>query len=69
MGELGRGVTIHKARGGKSGAEQEVLYCVVTRLEIGKVKSIIRDVDQNAFVVTHPLSDVQGGMVKRSGLH
>ncbi|WP_010586995.1 YitT family protein [Schlesneria paludicola] len=69
MDELGRGVTIYKARGGKSGVDQEILYCVVTRLEIGKVKSIIREVDESAFVVTHALSDVQGGMVKRAGLH
>jgi uncharacterized membrane-anchored protein YitT (DUF2179 family) len=69
MDELGRGVTIYKARGGKSGAEQEILYCVVTRLEIGKVKSIISELDESAFVVTTPLSDVQGGMVKRSAMH
>lgn len=69
MDELGRGVTIYKARGGKSGVDQEILYCVVTRLEIGQVKSIVREVDVNAFVVTHALSDVQGGMVKRAGLH
>jgi len=69
MNELGRGVTIYKARGGKSGIEQEILYCVVTRLEIGKVKGIVRDADENAFVVTQALSDVQGGMVKRTKLH
>lgn len=69
MNELGRGVTIYKARGGKSGIEQEILYCVVTRLEIGKVKTIVRELDENAFVVTQALSDVQGGMVKRTKLH
>lgn len=69
MDELGRGVTIYKARGGKSGIEQEILYCVVTRLEVGKIKAIIRDFDQAAFVVTYALSDVQGGTVKRAGLH
>ena len=35
---LGRGVTVYKGDGGLSGDEQEILYCVVTRLEIGKVK-------------------------------
>ena len=69
MDELGRGVTVYQARGGKSGVEREILYCVVTRLEIGKVKAIIRDFDHSAFVVTYALSDVQGGMVKRAGLH
>lgn len=67
--QLGRGVTIYKARGGKSGADQEILYCVVTRLEIGKIKTIIQDVDPAAFVVINPLSDVQGGTVKRTGMH
>jgi uncharacterized membrane-anchored protein YitT (DUF2179 family) len=42
---------------------------VVTRLEIGKVKSIVRALDETAFVVSHTLADVDGGVVKRSGLH
>ena len=69
MDELGRGVTVYRARGGKSGLEKEILYCVVTRLEIGKIKGIAREVDPAAFIVTYALSDVQGGTVKRSGLH
>jgi uncharacterized membrane-anchored protein YitT (DUF2179 family) len=64
-GELERGVTVYKGYGGLSGAEQEILYCVVTRLEIGKVKNIVRAVDENAFIVSHPLADAEGGVVKR----
>ena len=41
-GELGRGVTVYKGYGGLTGVEQDILYCVVTRLEIGKVKAIVR---------------------------
>ena len=67
--ELQRGVTVYKGYGGLTGAEQEILYCVVTRLEIGKVKSIVREVDPQAFVVSHPLSDAEGGVVKRAALH
>jgi uncharacterized membrane-anchored protein YitT (DUF2179 family) len=63
---LGRGVTVYKGRGGLSGEDQEILYCVVTRLEIGKVKSIVRRLDPSAFVTTHALGDVDGGMVKRA---
>jgi hypothetical protein len=33
--EMGRGITIYKARGGMTGDDREILYCVVTRLEIG----------------------------------
>jgi uncharacterized membrane-anchored protein YitT (DUF2179 family) len=66
---LGRGVTVYKGRGGLSGEDLEILYCVVTRLEIGSVKSIVRSLDPNAFVTSHPLADVDGGMVKRASLH
>lgn len=69
VGELGRGVTVYKGYGGKSGLDQDILYCVVTRLEIGKVKSIVRDLDGGAFVVFHPLAGVDGGIVKRMGIH
>jgi uncharacterized membrane-anchored protein YitT (DUF2179 family) len=66
---LGRGVTVYKGRGGLSGEDQEILYCVVTRLEIGRVKAIVRALDPNAFVTSHPLTGVDGGMVKRASLH
>lgn len=69
MAELGRGVTIYRGRGGLSFEDQEILYCVVTRLEIGKAKALVRRFDVNAFVTSHPLTGVDGGMVKRSALH
>ena len=55
--------------GGMSGVEQDILYCVVTRLEIGKVKGIVRDLDDRAFVVFHPLAGAEGGRVKTRGFH
>lgn len=69
MAELGRGVTVYRGRGGLSFEEQEILYCVVTRLEIGKVKALVRRFDANAFVTSHPLTNVDGGTVKRAVLH
>ena len=67
--ELGRGVTVYRGRGGMSGDEREILYCVVTRLEIGRVNTIIREADERAFVVIQPLADVQGGTVRKRVLH
>lgn len=69
LAKLGRGVTVYKGRGGLSADEQEILYCVVTRLEVGRVKSIVRALDESAFVTSHALADVEGGMVKHTGLH
>jgi len=68
LDDLGRGVTIYKARGGKSGEDREVIYCVVTRLEIGRVIRIVDSFDPSAFVVQHPLADVRGGVVHRHAL-
>ena len=69
IGQLDRGVTVFKGHGGLSGAEQQILYCVVTRLEIGGVKDIVHSLDPNAFVVSQALADVDGGVVKRKPLH
>jgi uncharacterized membrane-anchored protein YitT (DUF2179 family) len=66
--EMGRTVTVYKARGGKSGDDREILYCVVTRLEIGRVRRIVDAFDPSAFVVQHPLADVRGGVVHRHAL-
>jgi len=66
---LGRGVTVYTGRGGKTGVEREILYCVVTRLEVGKVSGIVRDLDPDAFVTIHSLSYVQGGIVKTGSFH
>jgi uncharacterized membrane-anchored protein YitT (DUF2179 family) len=67
--DLHRGVTVYKGRGGLSGSEQDILYCVVTRLEIGRVKNLVAEFDSDAFVVVHGLADAQGGVIKRRALH
>ena len=66
---LGRGVTVYRGYGGMTGSEQHILFCVVTRLEIGKVKTIVKAIDESAFIVSHALSEVEGGVVKRAALH
>jgi uncharacterized membrane-anchored protein YitT (DUF2179 family) len=67
--DLARGVTVYKGRRGWTGYEQDILFCVVTRLEIGRVRTLVEEYDPSAFVVVHPLSDVYGGVVKRGALH
>lgn len=63
--DLRRGVTVYKGRGGLSGSDQDILYCVVTRLEIGRVKALVKEFDPQAFVLVHGLADAQGGVIKR----
>ena len=59
------GVTVYKGKGGFSEQEQEILFCVITRLEVPKLKSIVEEIDSNAFLITHSLNEASGGMVKR----
>ena len=68
LNELGRGVTIYRGRGGKTGEDREIVYCVVTRLEIGRVMRIVDAIDPGAFVVQHPLANVRGGVVRRPAM-
>jgi uncharacterized membrane-anchored protein YitT (DUF2179 family) len=69
VSDLRRGVTVYQGRGGQSNEPQDILFCVVTRLEIGTVRNTARDLDPNAFILVHPLSDVEGGQVKRPVFH
>jgi len=74
INELHRGVTVYKGHGGMgskgvSTDEQEILFCVVTRLEIGNIKTVVREIDPTAFMTTHSLSDVEGGLIKKTALH
>jgi uncharacterized membrane-anchored protein YitT (DUF2179 family) len=68
-GVTGVSMLLYRGYGGMSGEEQDILYCVVTRLEIGRVKGIVGRLDDQAFVVTHALADAEGGVVKKTGVH
>ena len=72
--KLGRGVTIYKgSRGfGKTGnqmADIDILYSVVTRLEVAKLNTEIEKIDPDAFVVMNSIKDTRGGMIKKRLLH
>jgi uncharacterized membrane-anchored protein YitT (DUF2179 family) len=67
--QLGRGVTVLRGYGGKTERDQEILYCVVTRLEIGRVREIAQTEDPSAFITIHPLAAALGGTVKRTRGH
>ncbi len=66
---LGRSVTIYKGQSGVSDTERDILYVVVTRLEIGEIKNAVKLIDENAFIIIHNLSDVEGGLIRRSEFH
>lgn len=66
---LGRGVTHFYAKGGYTEEDKEVLYCVVTRLELSKLKMIVFDADPDAFMTIEIVHDVHGGRFKKKAIH
>jgi uncharacterized membrane-anchored protein YitT (DUF2179 family) len=77
MTKLGRGITIYKGKRSMIGknadlegvADMEIIFTIVTKLEIGKVKKLVNEVDENAFVYCSPISNTKGGVLKKRPLH
>jgi uncharacterized membrane-anchored protein YitT (DUF2179 family) len=65
---LGRGVTVLDGYGGLTRKSQPVLYVVVARSEIGRLKRRIQQVDDNAFTAIFPAQEVVGGLVPRRSI-
>jgi uncharacterized membrane-anchored protein YitT (DUF2179 family) len=69
---IGRGVTIYNGKRGfgKKGESRdiEIVYTVVTRLELNHLNTEIEKIDPNAFVVMSSIKDTKGGMIKKRPL-
>jgi uncharacterized membrane-anchored protein YitT (DUF2179 family) len=77
MTKLGRGITIYKGKRSIIGkhpeiegiTDMDIIFTIVTKLEIGKVKKLVNEVDENAFIYYFPISNAKGGVLKRRPLH
>lgn len=58
--QLGRGTTVLQARGGYTGADKPVIYCVVSREEVVRVQRIVHETDARAFVIVADVHEVLG---------
>ncbi|SDX76702.1 Uncharacterized membrane-anchored protein YitT, contains DUF161 and DUF2179 domains [Lutibacter oricola] len=70
---LGRGLTIYSGKGGyvkegKSSEPKDIIYTIVTRLEIRKLKTEIDKIDPDAFLFMNSIKDTKGGMIKKRPL-
>lgn len=62
--KLDVGVTYISGKGGYSGAEKIMIYCVISRLEITKLKELIRSIDKSAFLAIENVHEVEGIRIK-----
>lgn len=70
VGTLGRSVTVYQGKGTQGASEDhslehEIIFTVVTRLEIGKLQNVINRIDDHAVVIQHNITNMQGGMINR----
>ena len=73
IAKMGRGVTVYSGKRGfgKSGDkdyEMDIIYTVITRLEISKLYTELAVLDPNAFIVMNSIKDMKGGMIKKRAL-
>lgn len=70
--KMGRGITVYNGKRGfgKRGESKEadIIYTVVTRLELNKLNTEIEKIDPYAFVVMNSIKDTKGGMIKKRPL-
>ena len=63
--KLDIGVTYLDAVGGYSGKDKKLIYCVVTRLEMAKLKEIVKEIDKSAFISVVDVHEAYGGRIKK----
>jgi uncharacterized membrane-anchored protein YitT (DUF2179 family) len=72
INKMGRGVTVFNGKSGfgKRGElrQVDILYSVITRLELNKISTEIQKIDPNSFVVMTSVKDIKGGMIKKRPL-
>lgn len=69
LARLGRGVTYLEAKGGYSEEPKQMIYTVVTRLELTKLRRVIHEIDPQAFVSVADIHETMGGYFRKKKIH
>jgi uncharacterized membrane-anchored protein YitT (DUF2179 family)/predicted metal-dependent HD superfamily phosphohydrolase len=75
VNELGRGITVYKGERGYLPGKFEmhndcdIIFTVITRLEMRKLTNLVEDIDPNAFVFASTIKQASGGVIKRRHIH
>lgn len=69
LARLGRGVTYLKGEGAYTEDEKKVIFCIINRLEEAKLKTILEEIDETAFLAVGDIAEVRGGNFKKRDIH
>ncbi len=73
--EMSKGITVYKGERGfmkdsfEVSTETDIVYTVVTRLEVRKLKNAIHEIDQKAFIFSSSIKETAGGILKKKHAH
>jgi uncharacterized membrane-anchored protein YitT (DUF2179 family) len=73
--EMGRGITIYKGERGfmkdsyEVKNECDIIFTIITRLEVRRLKRVVHQLDAKAFVFTHTIKETAGGILKKRATH
>lgn len=66
---LGRSATYSDVYGGYTNNKFKEITCVINRLEESKMKEIINEIDENAFITVYDVAEVKGGSFRKRNIH
>lgn len=75
VNEMGRGITVYKGERGflpgkfEQHADCDIIFTVITRLEIRKLKNLVSEIDPRSFVFASTIKEASGGIIKRRHVH
>ena len=75
MNKLGRGITVYKGERGFLPGKYEIsndcdiIFTIITRLELRKLKNLVYEVDPDAFVFANTIREASGGILRRRAGH
>jgi uncharacterized membrane-anchored protein YitT (DUF2179 family) len=75
VNELGRGITIYKGERGflpgqfETSTDCDIIFTVVTRLELRRLKNLVYETDPKAFVIANTIREASGGILRRRAAH
>jgi uncharacterized membrane-anchored protein YitT (DUF2179 family)/predicted metal-dependent HD superfamily phosphohydrolase len=75
VNELGRGITIYKGERGflpgkfEISADCDIIFTVITRLELRRLKNLVYEIDPRAFIYANTIREASGGIIKRRHIH
>jgi uncharacterized membrane-anchored protein YitT (DUF2179 family)/predicted metal-dependent HD superfamily phosphohydrolase len=75
VNELGRGITVYKGERGflpgnfEVSEDCDIIFTVITRLELRKLRNLVQQSDPKAFVFANTIKEASGGVIKRKSTH